>query len=79
MLEMAIFDIMMINVDPKYLRTCHRSNNPCPDDILLRKEMEGFPQNDFLFEDASSKGRHVRDKGSGFMKRAKEKMVKNID
>jgi hypothetical protein len=70
---------MMINVDPKYLRTCQRSNNPCPDDVLLRTEMEGFPQKDFLFYETSSKERHVRDKGSGFMKRAKEKMVNSID
>ena len=79
MLGMAIFDIMMINVDPKYLRTCQRSNNPCPEDILLRREMVGFPRKDFLFDDASSRDRRVRDKGSGFMKRAKEKMVNSID
>jgi hypothetical protein len=79
MLGMPIFDIMMISVDPKYLRTCQRSNNPCPDDVLLMREMEGFPKKDFLFDDASSKERHVRDKGSGFMKRETEKMVNTID
>ena len=70
---------MMINVDPKYLRTCQLSNNPCPDDILLRREMIGFPRKDFSGKKSQSKGRNVRDRGSDIKKHAKEVKVNIIE
>ena len=70
---------MMINVDPKYLRTCQLSNNPCPDDILLRREMIGFPRDDFSGINDQLMGQNVRHRGSGIQKHAKEVGVNIIE